>query len=142
MIRVKSDPQNKRVFFGIDNLSKRHKKAIRNASFEVGKIIQREGRNAILRGKKTGKTYKVGLRVHRASAPGESPANITGKLQRSIDYDVRGHRQMEYGYKALHGKFMEDGTRFIERRPNLRPLADNKAQTFINSMVRNYRADK
>lgn len=141
-ILVKGDPQNKHVYFGIDKLTKKHKKAIRNASFDIGREIRRDARSAINNIGKTGRIYRIGGRVHQASAPGQEPANITGRLRDSIDFDVRSYKQVEFGYRELYGRFLEDGTRFIERRPNLRPVADNKTQRFINYMVRHYHAHK
>lgn len=138
MIRVKADPINKKAYIGIDNITRNHKKAIRNASFDIGKKSQNESRKNILTGKKTGRTYKIGGFVHRASAPGESPANITGSLAKSVDYDVRGHQQTEFGYKKLYGKFLEDGTVNMERRPNLQKVFDGNLQEYINLMVKHY----
>lgn len=138
MIRIKADHKNRKVYIGIDKATPKHRKAIRNASFDIGKSLQREVRSHINNIGKTGRTYKIGNRVHRASAPGEAPAKITGNLKRSVDYNVRGWREVEFGYKEFYGRFLELGTKKMEERPNLRPAADNKAQEFINGMVTHY----
>lgn len=138
MIRVKADPSNKSVYFQIDKMTKEHRKAIRNAAYDIGREIQRRVRRNILSRDKTGKKYRVGLNVHQASAPYEAPANLTGKLARSVDYDVRMSNQVEFGYKKLYGKFLEDGTINMKPRPNLRPVATGKSQQFINLMVKHY----
>lgn len=144
MIRVKADPQNKRVYYQIDNLTKGHKKAIRNASFDIGRKNQSDIRKNILTGPKTGRLYRVSGRVHRASAEGESPANVTGRLAKSASYNVKGHRAVEFGYAASahYGGYLEDGTVKMKRRPNVAKVADDNAQTFINYMVRAYRENK
>lgn len=139
MIRVKGDPKNQRVFIGLDRITRKHKKAIRDSSFDIGRKSRKDTRRNILTGRKTGVTYNVSGKVHQASAPGESPANMTRKLARSVDYDVRGHKQVEFGYKELYGEFLEEGTRYMDKRPNLRKVLDDNTQTFINYMVRSYR---
>lgn len=139
MIRVKADHANKKVFFGIDNATDDHRYAIRNAAYEIGVISKRAARKRIADKNKNGKTYRIGSKVHRASAGDEAPALFTGNLHRSVDFDVRSWNQMELGYKILYGKFLEDGTKFMARRPNLRNVADDMTQEFINSMVRYFR---
>ena len=136
--RAKIDTFNKKVFFGLDNLTRTHKKAIRHASFDIGREMQKDTRKRIKTGNKTGRVYKIGGRVHRSSAPGEAPANLSGKLERSVDYVVRSHKQIELGYKALHGKFLEDGTKNMEGRPNLVNVSSASVQKFINYMAVHY----
>lgn len=143
MIRVKADPKNKQVLFGLDNISKGHKRAIRTGAFDIGRRNQLDIRKNIKLGAKTGRAYRIGGKVHRASAAGEAPAQITGNLTRSATYNVRGHKQVEFGYGAAahYGEYLEDGTRHMKERPNIKRVADDNAQTFINYMVRAYNAD-
>lgn len=42
----------------------------------------------IIGGVGTGRTYKRGSKIHRASAPGQPPARDTGILTSSVSYDV------------------------------------------------------
>ena len=144
MIRVKADPKNKQVLFGLDNISEGHKVAIRDASFDIGRRNQLDIRKNIRLGRKSGRIYRVSGRVHRASAAGEAPASLSGNLARSAKYTVRGYHQVEFGYSgsAHYGEFLELGTRKMKQRPNVRKVADDNAQTFINYMVRSFNENK
>lgn len=135
MIRVKSDVSNNKVYIGLSNSQLRHEGAIRNALFDIGRRLKRSAKIRINNVGRTGKEYTIGGLVHRASSPGQPPARITGKLARSIDYNVRGTREVEYGYQELYGKFLEKGTKHMDIRPNLKTVADDNAQTFINFLV-------
>lgn len=44
-----------------------------------------------LSGARTGRIYRIGRRgkVHQASAPGEAPASLTGKLRQSITHSIQ-----------------------------------------------------
>lgn len=140
--RVKQDPRNHKTFVEIDNITRKHKKAIRNAGFDIGKESSDNAKKAINNTGKTGRVYKYGNRVHRASAKGQAPANVTGKLRKSIDYSVHGYSKTEFGYKELYGKFLEDGTRFMGLRPNLQTVGAALSQKFINYMVAHFRKIK
>ena len=89
-------------------------KAIGNAFYEVGKDLVIDAKKFIDE-TKSGRVYltrrgvskfrKAGItpnvlresRAHIASAPGEAPAQWTGKLKKSIDFKVTGSEQMDFG---------------------------------------------
>jgi len=142
MLRVKADPKNKRTLYEIDNLTRKHKKAIRNAGFDIGQESKRETRKAINNTGKLGRLYRYGNTVHRASAKGQAPANRSGRLKNSVDYNVRGHRQVEFGYKELYGKFLEDGTKFMGERPNVKDVGAKLGHKFITYIIEHYRKAK
>ena len=72
----------------IDNLDKKFlpimQKAINDALMATALVAQGYAQQSILRGAKTGRIYKRGKITHRASAPGEPPANDTGFLAQNI----------------------------------------------------------
>ncbi len=68
----------------------------------------------------TGRYYKIGGKMHRASAPGEPPAVLSGALIRSI--------QTEFGplwgsivTDREYGPYLEDGTSRMAARPWMEP---------------------
>lgn len=68
--------------------------------FKVSRKYVRTGVNRLrkrvranLRGIGTGVTYTIGGKVHRASAPGEDPAKLTGSLARSMRASVKIKRK-------------------------------------------------
>lgn len=90
----------------------------------------------------TGRVYKVHGKIHKASAPGESPAVLNGFLRASITSEVKVSEREVTGYvgsKLKYARRMELGfvgtdsagrTYDQAPRPYLRPaINDNKAGT-------------
>lgn len=71
-----------------------------------------------------GRARGPGTRIHRASAPGQPPAEDTGKLYREIT--VRrlksGHYRVRFG--ARYAGFLEFGTSRMAARPYVLPAID------------------
>ncbi len=113
----------------------------RYALHQVGARYKRSADNAIL-GRtevKRGRLYRIPgrRRLHRASAPGQSHANLTGRLRRSIGWRVRNASQLEFGYGADkqttdYAPFVENGIR-RDGGPTARPSLRNA----INAERRN-----
>ncbi len=85
-------------------------------------LVQSTAQQSILAGGKSGRTY--GKRGHRASAPGEPPANDTGTLVRGISVQV-GSDDLSYDVNSLadYAGFLEFGTSKMAPRPYLQPAA-------------------
>lgn len=64
---------------------------------------------------KSGVMYNRRGRKHRASAPGEFPANETGRLRNSIDSRYSATEAV-VGSNMEYSKYLREGTRFMERR--------------------------
>jgi hypothetical protein len=111
-IRFEQDPANKMVYVRLKSLTREVVRGIRQAYYQIGRDLKAYAKKGILNKKgKSGTTYyslqkrknkKTGkdmdVRVsHKASAPGEFPANQTGELQRSVNFVVRGAEQLEFG---------------------------------------------
>ncbi len=150
-----SSPGNKKAFGVIANIPRMTKQGLRAAMFEVGNgLIKRTSTN-ILAGPKSGKVYvkrsRTGLRRrHKSSAPGQSHANFSGTLRRSLSYQLGGVSQIEFGYGVSTGKiapeyagFVEFGTRNMGSRPSLRNgLKDeqsNMVQRFQTGIKRKFK---
>ncbi len=102
----------------------------RLAFYNIGKENTRYTREIIKKGPKTGRLYRIPGRKkrHRASAPGEPPANLTGKLRASVQFEVKGNDQMVFGDTVRYGYFLEMGTKKMEKRTHLiRAVKKNEA---------------
>ena len=102
----------------------------RIAFYNIGKENTRYTREIIKNGPKTGRLYRIPGRKkrHRASAPGEPPANLTGKLRGSVNFSVKGTDQMEFGDTVPYGFFLERGTKRMQKRTHLiRAIKKNEA---------------
>lgn len=92
MLRVTGHPGNKAVFKQIERVPVAMKRGLKNANLKIGKVITEEAVRTIKQDPKSGKfqilqdKWTGALRMHRASAPGESPANFSGALAASIGY--------------------------------------------------------
>ena len=123
---------NRRMNSLLITLAPATRRGIREGFYGLGFGMKKLAKENILKGPKTGRIYRIRGRRHQASAPGESPANLTGNLQRSVGFDVRGSDTMEFGYRvhgrgagsAAYGRRLElggtssTGVR-IAKRPNL-----------------------
>lgn len=118
-VRIKPIKSTGRVIVGMTRNIHRHQSAIQAALHVIGDIVGRRNKRLIRQGPKTGRIYTFRGRRHQASAPGEAPANRSGRLMKSYNYNVHGPFQMEVGQSAPYAGFLEDGTGRIRPRPNM-----------------------
>lgn len=116
-IKVEGD----KAFLSLSTMKNATERGIRKAFFFSGKELVKQSNRLILDPPKTGKVYRIGNKNHRASAAGEAPANVTGVLRRSIDFEVKGSTELEFGAKAPYAGFLEKGTSKMDPRPYLLP---------------------
>ena len=102
-------------------------KAIRQGFYTSGKQLVAD-LNKDMKMPKSGRAYKVyrGVsgklkkpKLHIASASSETPAIITGKFRKSVDFAVRGNRTLEFGANESapeYAEFLEKGTSKMEAR--------------------------
>jgi len=97
-------------------------RGIRKGFQSIGKIQVKEIRKQVKTGTKSGRLYRIKGRLHRASAPGQTPANLSGLYQRSASYDVIGYRELNWGIEqpAYYAGYLEDGTSKMEARPGVK----------------------
>ena len=95
---------------------------------EVGTLLTNKLQYMIRNGPRTGRVYTFRGRKHQASAPGEVPANRTGKLAKSVGYKATGHHTLVFGEEAEYAGWLENGTKKMKPRPHLQ-VAVNEMQT-------------
>lgn len=133
--------QNKQIEFKLQKVAWSMRKGIRTALFEIGAENTQQVKRFIYAPPKTGRYYRYKKRWHRASAPGESPANRSGFLARTIDYRVKGIDRVEIISEAIYANVLEDGYVFsdgreIKPRPYLIRTANKKRRDNYNSLKR------
>jgi len=101
---------------------------IRHGLFEMGRENVKHVRKLIRDKNKNGRIYMFRGRPHQASAPDEAPANMTGNLAKSSDYDVRGHVEMTFGERAFYADFLDKGTTKMKPRPHLKRTVDERGE--------------
>ena len=100
-IKVSFSAGSVKIMKHLASIAKDTKEGIRRANYLIGKELEKNSKLRILKGKKTGRLYlrrQPSGRIvrHRASAPGEAPANFTGSLRASVSFVVKG-QQLIFG---------------------------------------------
>ena len=93
------------------------------------KMLNKGTKDAIKNPPKTGVKYPQ-LRV-RSSAPDEYPANQTGKLRRSVGYEIDGYTRAVLGATQHYAYFLALGTRKMKKRAFIdRQMKENMAKGY------------
>jgi hypothetical protein len=142
-ISIREDYKNRQVFISIDTATHAIRRGLKDALAEIGRENKKHTKALIKNPPKTGRIYKVKGKPnpHQASAPGEAPANWTGKLMKSVRYRAYSWSRMEFGDYAPYGKWLEDGTKKMSARPHLSRTVKERSGTnftIINKVVSKY----
>lgn len=98
------------------------------ANLALGKAAteaETEMKKRITSGQKSGNVYSRGNVNHTASAPGQSPANDTGKLAGSIKYKKIADNEHEVKISAEYALVLEVGGSKLLPRPFIMPTVLN-----------------
>jgi len=141
-ISIKVSKRAREVLISIPKHLRKHRQGLENALYEHGPEVIRETRRLIINGPKTGRVYSFRGASHQASAPGEPPANRTGRLAGSGDFRVRNWQEMTVGQTADYAIFLAEGTRGrIAPRPSMIRAINTKARDLQVSIIENVRAE-
>jgi hypothetical protein len=127
------------------------RQALRRSSYYVGKELHRSVNKDILR-KKDGQVYIIRdslgrRRRHIASRPGDTHANMTGELRKSMGFHARG-LEVEFGYgvsgsrggpRAPHYAEIETGYGKVAPRPSLKNGIKRERKDIILAIEREIR---
>jgi len=120
-------------------LSPNLKRGIRQAFYFAGKDFKKTASDEILR-KKTGNVYFIyggkRRRKYTASEAGDYPANRSGANRRSLNFEVRGSDELEFGAQMPYSPFLELGTRKMAARPFLKPSIAKNEQNLRTHLSR------
>lgn len=143
---IKLDREGKRAVAKIRGLKKLTKEGIEHAGYTSGRGLVKATSDAILVKPKGGKVYvsrtrSGARRRHVSSAPGETHANFSGALRRSLSFKVRT-KELEFGYGVQNNNapdyadFVEDGTPGGQMLP--RPSLENGIKSQRRNMQNNF----
>lgn len=131
------DYKSRKVLAAIGEAPRRHKKALRLALNEIGSEIVNLMANYIFRPPKTGRWYTYRGQRYQASAPGESPANRSGKLAGSGGYRVASYSEMRIYETAEYAGYLEFGTKGgkIKPRPHVIRAINANRRNAVRSIL-------
>lgn len=136
---------NARAKKAINTQAKRTKKGIKNAFIQIRKNIVDESKRLITDPPKTGRVYLIRLRGktirHQASAAGQAPANLSGKLRSTVAAKVNASStQMEFGAgnnSVRYAGILEVGGGRIKKRPYLiKSINNNRKNIEVHFKIR------
>lgn len=103
------------------DLGPRMRAAMAQAGNLVGKELVKRTTDGMKSGAKSGRVYaRKGGGTYQASAPGEYSAVVTGRLLRSVNYQVSGAQYIRFYATAGHAGYQEYGTSKMAARENLK----------------------
>lgn len=140
------DRQSRKAVLKIQRLKELTRSGVEHAAFTSGRGLVKATSAEIIRKPKGGRTYirkdRAGRRRrHIASAPGETHANMSGKLRRSLGFKVSPN-QLEFGYGVQTGdapeyaEWVEFGTSRMKARPSLQNGIKSQRRNFQNNFER------
>jgi len=143
---VKIDTSSRKAVARICNMGRLTRSGVEFGAYTSGKGLVRTTSAQILQKPKGGRLYVSRTRAgrrrrHVASAPGQSHANFSGRLRRSLGFRVNP-RQLEFGYGVVkndapdYGEFVEFGTKNMEPRPSLQNGIKTERRNFQNNFER------
>jgi len=143
---IEMDRASRKVVDRINHLNKLTRSGVEFAAYMTAKGLVKTTSAEILRKPKGGRVYirrdRIGRqRRHIASAPGETHANMTGKLRRSLSFKV-GSNQLEFGYGVFkndapyYAQSVEFGKHRTAARPSLRNGIKAERRNFQNNFER------
>ena len=140
------DSNSRKVILRAKNLKKITREGIEHAAYISGRGLVKTTSAEILKKPKGGKVYvrrtaSGRKRRHVASAPGETHANMTGTLRRSLSFRV-GRNTLEFGYGVQkndmpeYGEFVEFGTSKMKARPSLQNGMKKEQRNMVKNLSR------
>ena len=73
-------------------------------------------------------------RLHTASVPGESWANLTGKARKGIDFLVKGSSEFHFINDVKYAGYLEFGTTKMEPRPAHLIAIEENDRNIVNTL--------
>jgi hypothetical protein len=112
-------------------------RTLMDSSIPAGRLYRRGGfRRGMSRGLRGQRARGVGTRIHRASAPGQPPAEDTGRLYREITVRRMSSGRYRVRFGASYAGFLEFGTGRLRMRPFVMPAIERAVQkTFANTKL-------
>jgi len=140
--RIRMSVLAKEAAESIKRAPEKTNRGIRRAFYFIGKDLVSDAKSLVMRGPRSGKIYLFRGKRIRASAPGEPPQRVTGKLRKYIDFKVRGADQLEFGVlsEVNYAGYLEKGTGKMKARQFLAPTVKKNEKNVRNHFEKHIKA--
>lgn len=122
----------------VNAVMRRTRQEIRKRAYKVSTEMKLHAME-LLTGPRSGRVYGG----HTASAPGEPPAEHTGKLRRNWMRETKNQGDMQFNasIKSLTGyaAFLDPGTRYIAQRPYRDKIKEMSVKTAVGILSKDYK---
>jgi hypothetical protein len=140
-------PKSQRAIDELKRLNQNTKQGIRLGMHDIGKQLKAIAKKFIIDPPKTGRiSHDVEYsstsgknsgaprikKTHQASRKGESPANLSGRLYKSLNYEVHGSDSLSFGNSAPYAADLE----FRMKRPYMKKSIDAAKKDIENLLQR------
>ena len=136
MIQLEPVGATEKNLFKIKILDKLVTTALEFGLKESGVIVTDQLKYILSNGPRTGRVYTIRGRKHQASAPGEPPAKLTGRLVQSIGYIASGAHTLQVGEEAEYAGYLERGTKRMAPRPHLKVAVDQTQTKVMQTLIK------
>jgi len=123
----------------LGTLASRTRKGANTGMHLMGDLLVKEFKKQVMAKNKKGKIYRLKGRIHRASAPSQTPANRTGHYKDMIGFYV-SNLNLTFGNNAHYAEYLEDGTRNMYPRYGLKntikAVGDEKMVTVLENAIK------
>jgi HK97 gp10 family phage protein len=121
----------------LDAVPAKTERAVRAVVRATAMRVEGTAKERIQRPPKTGRLYRTynKRKLHRASAPGESPATDSGTLASRVFHEVQaGGFEASVASDVRYAGYLEFGTRRMAPRPYLAPALREHADSFLRDL--------
>ena len=121
----------------LDAVPAKAERAVRAVVRATAMRVEGTAKERIQRPPKTGRLYRTynKRKLHRASAPGESPATDSGTLASRVFHEVQtGGFEASVFSDVDYAGYLEFGTRRMAPRPYLAPALREYADSFLRDL--------
>ena len=136
---IRRDSGNNRTIVKLERLDNEIFYEVEKSYHEIGKLLDKDLKQGLRRGKRGGRVFKYNGRNLQASAKGEYPQRRTGNLRKSVRHRVFNYKKMWFGItdNAPYSVYLEKDRLLVKHTVNkLDSQSKNILRTRLNNAIK------